>query len=231
MVIFQICTHFTIIICVKFPEIPAECNEGWQSVYGNGGTTCLLVVNEAKSWDDAQDRCLCEGGTMVSIIDLGVNTVIANLMMQLYVDTVKSRYTLNNFITLQWRHNKHDSVSNHQPNDCLLNRLFRRRSKKTSKLRVTGLCAWNSPVTGEFPAQRASNAENVSIWWRHRDGNNFSRFIPQIPQCNSQISHNVSCCNRYTFLLHNGAFWVMGQVYCGIYATGLLHSDITMKLL
>ena len=25
----------------------------------------------------------------------------------------------------------------------------------------------NSPVTGEFPAQRASNAENVSIWWRH----------------------------------------------------------------
>ena len=32
---------------------------------------------------------------------------------------------------------------------------------------VTGLCAGNSPVTGEFPAQRASNAENVSIWWRH----------------------------------------------------------------
>ena len=29
------------------------------------------------------------------------------------------------------------------------------------------LCAGNSTVTGEFPAQRASNAENVSIWWRH----------------------------------------------------------------
>ena len=41
----------------------------------------------------------------------------------------------------------------------------KRRSKKTSKLRVTGLCAGNSSVTGEFPAQRASNAENVSIWW------------------------------------------------------------------
>ena len=41
------------------------------------------------------------------------------------------------------------------------------RSKKTSKRRVTGLCAGNSPVTGEFPAQRASNAEKVSIWWRH----------------------------------------------------------------
>ena len=44
-----------------------------------------------------------------------------------------------------------------------------RRSKKTSKLCVTGLCEGNSPVTGEFPTQRASNAENVSIWWRHHD--------------------------------------------------------------
>ena len=44
------------------------------------------------------------------------------------------------FMTLLWRHNGRDSVSNHQPHDCLLNRLFRRRSKQTSKLRVTGLC-------------------------------------------------------------------------------------------
>ena len=67
----------------------------------------------------------------------------------------------------QWRHNEHDSVSNHQPHDCLPNRLFRRRSMKTSKLRVTGLCVGNSPGTGEFPTQMASNAESVSIWWRH----------------------------------------------------------------
>ena len=69
--------------------------------------------------------------------------------------------------SLQWRHNERDSVSNHQTHDCLLKRLFRRRSKKTSKLRVTGLCVGNSPVTGEFPAQMTSYAENVSIWWRH----------------------------------------------------------------
>ena len=69
--------------------------------------------------------------------------------------------------SLQWRHNGHDSVSNHQPHDCFLNRLFWRRSKKTSKLRVSGLCAGNSSGTGEFPAQMASNAENASIWWRH----------------------------------------------------------------
>ena len=69
--------------------------------------------------------------------------------------------------TLRWRRNGHGGVSNHQHHHCLLNRLFGCRSKKTSKLRVTGLCAGNSPGTGEFPAQMASNAENVSIWWRH----------------------------------------------------------------
>ena len=57
--------------------------------------------------------------------------------------------------TSQWRHNGWDCVSNHQPHNCLLNRLFRCRSKKTSKLRVTGRCEGNSPATGEFPAQRA----------------------------------------------------------------------------
>ena len=69
--------------------------------------------------------------------------------------------------SLRWCHNGCDGVSNHQPYVCLLNRLFRRWSKKTSKFRVTGLCAGNSPVTGEFPTQMASNAENISIWWRH----------------------------------------------------------------
>ena len=49
------------------------------------------------------------------------------------------------------RHNEHDGVSSHQPHDCLLNRLFRHKWKKTLKLRVTGLCEGNSPVTGEFP--------------------------------------------------------------------------------
>ena len=68
---------------------------------------------------------------------------------------------------LQWRHNEHNGVSNHQPQDCLLDCLFKAKINEISKLRVTGLCAGNSPVTGEFPAQRASNAENVSIWWYH----------------------------------------------------------------
>ena len=49
------------------------------------------------------------------------------------------------WVSLHRCHNDRDGVSNHQPHSCLLNRLFRRRSKKTSTLRVTGLCAGNSP--------------------------------------------------------------------------------------
>ena len=88
---------------------------------------------------------------------------------------------------LQWRHYGCDRVSNHQRHHCLLNRIFRRWSKKTSKLRVTGLCAGNSPGTSEceFPAQMASNAENVSIWWRYHatrqatiEGVKFVKAIP-----------------------------------------------------
>ena len=63
-----------------------------------------------------------------------------------YID-MRRRYV----VALLWRHNGHNSVSNHQPYDCLLRRLFRCRSKQTSKLRVTGLCAGNSPGPVNFP--------------------------------------------------------------------------------
>ena len=91
----------------------------------------------------------------------------------------ENRHRVSN--ALRWRHNERDSVSNHQPHHCLLNRSFRRRSKKTPKLRVTGLCAGKSPGTSEFPAQMASNAENVSIWWHHHGGAN-SGLIETITQ-------------------------------------------------
>ena len=80
---------------------------------------------------------------------------------------IGSQTTPQQSCPLRWRHNERDVVSNHQLHGCLLNRLFRPRRKNTSKLRVTCLCERNSPVTGEFPAQIASNAENVSIWWCH----------------------------------------------------------------
>ena len=63
--------------------------------------------------------------------------------------------------SLHWRHNEPDGVANHQLHDCLFSCLFRRRSKETWKLRVTGLFEGNSPVTGELPTQRSNNAEEL----------------------------------------------------------------------
>ena len=102
-------------------------------------------------------RCLCQPRLMSPYVPFGHKELSKQL----------DRWEIVS--SLRWRHNGCDSVSNHQPRECLLRRLIRRTSKKTSKLRVTGLCARNSPETGQFPAQMASNAENVSIWWRHHD--------------------------------------------------------------
>ena len=76
-------------------------------------------------------------------------------------------------VPLLWGYNEHDGVSNHQPYDCLLNCLFRRISKKTSKLRVTGLCAGNSPVNSPHkgPVMRKcfhlmTSSCHRKWWWR-----------------------------------------------------------------
>ena len=55
----------------------------------------------------------------------------------------------SSYISLQWRHHEHDGVSNHRRVHNLLNCWFRRRSKKTSKLRVIDLYGGDSPVTGD----------------------------------------------------------------------------------
>ena len=107
-------------------------------------------------------------------------------------------YWFNIFPSSLWRrHNGRNGVSNHQPHPCLLNRLFRRRSKKTSKPCVTCLCAGNSSVTGEFPAQRASNTENVSICWRHHDDD---MYCPQ-PIKLLKLENVLSCCDGSVTIL------------------------------
>ena len=129
--------------------------------------------------------------------------------------------------SLRWRHNGLDSVSNHQPPGCLLNRLFRRKSKKTSKLRVTGLCAGNSPGTGEFSAQMASYAENVSIWWRHhvvtwldKEHDNKRRKI-------SIMSSNIIC--KWGFLSAIG--WILtGRLHTPWHSVLLFCPAVKMKI-
>ena len=102
-------------------------------------------------------------------------------------------HSCNHLVTLQWRHNERGGASNHKPHGCLLSRVFKSRSKKTSKLRVTGLCVGNSPGTGEFPAQMASNPENVSIWWLHHD-NQGMRGKSYIPYHDNQCGSHLSVC-------------------------------------
>ena len=70
---------------------------------------------------------------------------VSNHVSPLCCRSIKCRYAL------QWRDYDRSGVSNHRRLDCLHNGLFRCWSKKTSKLRVTGICEGNSPVTGEFP--------------------------------------------------------------------------------
>ena len=130
----------------------------------HGGTTVTTTRRRSKQrsvWTETKYLCpIRMTGILISCSAFGF--IVTSLLNSSWV-VGEGEYQL------QWRHNGCDGISNHQHRHCLLNRLFRRRSKTTSTLHVTGLCAGNSPVTGELAAKMASYAENVSIWWRHHD--------------------------------------------------------------
>ena len=109
------------------------------------------------------------------------------------------------------RHNDHDSVSNHQPHGCLFSRLFRHRWKKTSKLRVTGLCVGNSPGPVNSPhkgpvTRKMFTFDDVIMqWWKFRQNEDISPplslfpFVP-IPHCpfstnNCRTTHIALFCS------------------------------------
>ena len=104
-----------------------------------------------------QDTELCHISTAVRLTSTrsGHNMLI--------VAWIFSMCTMVLHLALQWHHNEHDGVSNHRHLDCLLNRMRRRRLKKTSKLCATDLCERNSPVTSEIPTHRASNVEKFPL--------------------------------------------------------------------
>ena len=91
-------------------------------------------------------------------------------------------------------------------------------SKKISKLHVTGLCGGNSAGTDDFPAQRASNAENVSIWWRHHAWRRHDIETPSVLL--EQFNKQSSCrqfrmtrrsCDITTVKSH---MWVIYRIVC-----------------
>ena len=101
--------------------------------------------------------------------------------------------------TLQWRHNERDGVSNHQRLDCLLSYLFRKHQSSA----LLALCEGNPPVTGGFPTQRASNAENVSIWWRHHELGFIFYLLPQVAweQYQPMRKYVIRICNVRSYWL------------------------------
>ena len=124
--------------------------------------------------------------------------------------------------TVQWRHNKRYGVSNHRRIDCLLTFFsgVDQRKNQSNMLRyktcldtkpvlyqdrfcsltlyVTGLCVGNSPVTGEFPAQRASNAEKVSVWWRYHE-----RYSPRAVQWCGYMCECILCTVIFVWLMQH----------------------------
>ena len=117
------------------------------------------------------------------------------------------------------RHNGHSSVSNHQPHDCLHNRLFRRRSQKTSKLRATGLCVGNSPgpvnsphkgpVTRKmFPFDDVIMARNIFPATTGKPSRHASRHVRHT----RAVLHNGVANQRFSFII----FALQKQVYLKI---------------
>ena len=124
--------------------VPWSCQEYWFSLRPQNFRSCrgLAYWGKNKIVHMMQTRYsstfLCKNSILFSFTEVceGLINSVSELVKMI------DGLVLN---TLQWLHNDHDSVSNHQPHDCLLKHLFRRRSKTTSKLRVTGLCVGNSP--------------------------------------------------------------------------------------
>ena len=94
-------------------------------------------------------------------------------------------------------------------------------SKKTSKLCITGLCVENSPVTGEFPAQKASYTESVSIWWCHHDpiidlSQTSSNTLPISLMINSSLRSGFLCeaviASHHTDRMHTNI--TCGKIKC-----------------
>ena len=95
--------------------------------------------------------------------------------------------------SLQWRHNEGDGVSNHRRLDCLLKHLFRRRSKKTSKLRVAGWRSFvYSIVIASLSPSHLSLPPNSEDSKRHNDTDRCSHSSPAFHQCSSSDNYEVS---------------------------------------
>ena len=157
-------------------------NWSFRTQGGTEFTHYVIIIIKSEIW--ITGHCLILGHEpMVCVVCLAMFFFIyifafhQNNLYHKNVDMVKTKHTKDRYAllctilkaSLHWRQNEHDGISNHRHLDCLLNHLFRCRSNKTSKLSVPSLYEGNPPVTRRLPSHWASNAVNVSIWWRHHE--------------------------------------------------------------
>ena len=131
-ILYPVClTHYGFVMIYGVTEL----GKHWYmySLFSHYLGRCWLIVN----WT-IRDKTKITLKESITIYTMG------NALKTAVCKNVGHFYSGRNM--LQWRHNYRDGASNHQPHDYLLNRLFRRRSKKTWKFRVTNLCAGNSPA-------------------------------------------------------------------------------------
>ena len=104
--------------------------------------------------------------------------------------------------------------------------------------RVNGLCEGNSPVTGEFPAQRTSNAENVSIWWRHHVliiptfthmrhllDSNISYGMPQHIEVKIKMVTILQTTFSMTMAMFNDSCWILIQISLNYISKGSTNNN------
>ena len=136
--------------------------EPCEYIFGCFGCNVLIQVVR---WINTSKSRWNGHGISKTVFKVNACIQIQSLFLRVQL-TISEHWPVAEEATSRYLNHRHDGVSNHRGIDGLLNRLFWRRSTKTSTFRATGLFEGNPPVTGGFPSQRTSNAENISIWWR-----------------------------------------------------------------
>ena len=127
-------THFAKMMLVRVAIVRCFCRKL------NHKKSKLVTNHKIQNW------CV----TIAVQTEISISTVRLCVFDMSKLHSICSMYVCWHLLacTLHWRQNDHGGVSNQQPHGCVLNRLFRRKSKKTPKLRVTVLCVGNSPHKG-----------------------------------------------------------------------------------
>ena len=76
---------------------------------------------------------------------------------------------------------------------------------------------------GEFPAQRASNVENISIWWRHHE---------YLTPHGIHISQGIKGCNHQTICMENKTIqmvWFVKEVLFNISLCVDVHDYLAVR--